>query len=191
MSRDLVNPIAGVVAAARNALPQITGATARAQERMSRPRRKVILADVSSSMAERAGSRRKIDVLADALATAPDQATLVAFSSHVTPVRSAKMLPAPSGGTALHLALDHAHALEATHVLVISDGHPDDPSAALTVADRLDARIDVVYCGPDNDASGMAFMSRLARNGGAAHHRNAASQQFLTDTRRLMIEGPC
>lgn len=126
-----------------------------------------ILADVSGSMAEPAdGGRRKIDVLREALQSAGD-ARLVAFSTHPRDVR--ERLPEPDGGTALHLAL--AHVAGARRLLVISDGHPDDARLALTAADRLgDVRIDVVYCGPEHDLTGMDFMRRLARGGGGAHH---------------------
>ena len=42
-------------------------------------------------------------------------------------------------------------ALRAGRTLVVSDGHPNDPAAALAVADRLSGVIDVLYCGPDGD----------------------------------------
>lgn len=180
MSREITLPLASIVAAARKGLPQTTGATARAERIRSRPACHVVLADVSGSMAESAAGRRKIDVLAEAMQSLPATHSIVAFSSYVTPIATGYTLPAPSGGTALHLALDHCHAIDATHILVISDGHPDSAASALAAADRLHARIDIIYCGPDNDMEGITFMRRLARGGGAAHHHS------LSDGPRLV-----
>lgn len=190
MSRDIAHPLASIVAAARKRLPQDTGATVRAEQRRNRPRRHVVLADVSSSMAEPAGRRRKIDILQDALAT-PAGSEIVAFGGGVTPLRAGQMLPEPSGSTPLHLALEHCAQICATDILVVSDGHPDDARAALAVADRLHARIDVIYCGPETDHAGIDFMRRLARGGGAARHSNMAQPQAVIEAvRALMIEGP-
>lgn len=192
MARDIINPIASVVAAARKGLQQTTGATAKAERDRNRPRRHVILADTSASMAEPAGGRRKIDVLQDAMAAAPSTSAVVAFGAVVMPITPRCHLPQPSGGTPLHLALDYCASLDATDVLVISDGHPDNAAAALAAADRMRARIDVVYCGPENDHVGMEFMRRLARGGGAAHHHSMAQPQQLISAVRglLLIEGP-
>jgi hypothetical protein len=192
MSRSLVNTLASVVAAAQKSLPRDTGATYRAEQRLNRPRRHVILADVSASMAEPAAGRRKIDVLNETLAALDtSDSGILAFSSHVTPIGRGASLPPAGGGTALHLALGYCARIDASDILVISDGHPDRPGDALVAADRLQARIDVIYCGPDNDAEGMAFMRRLARSGGAAHRGNlSAPQELIATARRLMIEGP-
>lgn len=190
MSRQIANPLANVIAAARKALPPTNGATARAHHDRTRPRRQMILADVSASMAEMAGSRPKVQVLSDALASVPHVETL-AFSSWVQPVPAGTPLPEPSGGTALHIAIDHALASGATDLLVISDGHPDAPSLALEAADRFRGRIDVIYCGPETDCQGLAFMRRLARGGGAAHHRSLSKPQLvLEEVRRLALPRP-
>lgn len=188
MSREICNPLASIVAAARKELPLATGASARAERIRNRPACNVVLADVSASMAEPAAGRRKIDVLAEAMRTLPHSSRLVAFSNLVTPIPDAAHMPQPSGSTALHLALDHCASIDATHILVISDGHPDSRTAALAAADRLNARIDVIYCGPDNDSDGMMFMQRLARGGGAAHHHTLSDAQQLTAAvRRLAL----
>lgn len=189
MTREITNPLAAIVAAARKDLPRETGATATAEARRNRPSVRVVLADTSASMAEPAGSRRKCDVLADALAGV-DGARIVAFSSDVIDVAPGQPMPPPSGGTALHLALDRAREMNATNVLVISDGHPDDARAASAAADRLDARIDVVYCGPEHDRDGMAFMRRLARGGGAARHHDLSRPDTIAAVRRLALPSP-
>lgn len=191
MSRQIANPLASIVAAARRSLPQTTGATAAAQADRDRPRRHVILADVSASMAEPAGLRTKRDVLGDALRHASAASTIVAFGGVVAVLAPGAPLPVPSGGTPLHVALAEAGRLGATDLLVISDGHPDSAERALVEADRLRARIDVVYCGPEHDHVGLAFMGRLARGGGAAHHRSMSdAPRMIETTRQLLLAAP-
>jgi hypothetical protein len=170
------NPLAALVAAAAKTLPATTGATDRAATLAARPL--IVLADVSTSMGELAGSRVKIDLLQEALATIPASARVVAFGSYPSDLGAGRLLPAPSGGTALHLALDHVGRMPPARLLAISDGHPDDAGSALRAADRLGSvRIDVIYIGPDGDRIGMAFMRRLARGGGAAQHHDLARPQ--------------
>ena len=168
MSNLPVNPLAALVARAQTTLPRVTGATQEAEKRRATPRTLLVLADVSASMAEMATGRRKIDALSDALKSV--SVPILLFSSYVKRHDPRQPLPSPVGGTALHLALEEARDLQATDVLVISDGHPDDPRAALAVADRMaGVRIDIVYCGPETDEQGLEFMRRLARLGGAVH----------------------
>jgi hypothetical protein len=170
MARDLSNSLQSLIAGAAAALPAATGETDRHRARISGAGSGVvILADVSSSMAEAAGGRRKIDLLRDAIASAwPDLpgTTVIAFGSTAEAVPGPADLPPPSGGTALHLALDVAAKARPVRTLVVSDGRPDSESAAMAAADRLPGVIDVIYCGPDSDADAIAFMYRLARIGG-------------------------
>lgn len=156
--------LASVVARAK-ALPAETGAHARAAARPAF----AILADVSASMAERAGSDRKIDALSASLASvlvdAP-AAAVIAFATVAGPVAPGAPLPQPTGGTALHLALEAAR--DHRRVLVISDGQPDSAPDALRVAERIvaaGARIDTLFIGSDDDRAGIAFMRRLAEVG--------------------------
>lgn len=179
MSNLPVNPLAALVAKAQTTLPRVTGATQEAERRRAAPRTPLVLADVSGSMAEMATSRRKIDALSDALQGV--SVPIVLFASHVTRHDPGRPLPEPAGGTALHLALQEARDLHATDVLVISDGRPDDPRAALAVADRMvGVRIDIVYCGPETDVEGLAFMRRLARFGGALHMHALPTRHVVT-----------
>lgn len=171
-TKSIASPLAALVANAKATLPANTGASAKAIRRRNRGEIRVVLADVSSSMAESAGAVRKIDVLSGALTTVPPTVAIVAFSSFATDIAAGSPLPSPAGSTALHLALTHIASRDPSHVLVISDGHPDDERAALAAADRLDAKIDVIYCGPDHDRAGLAFMQRLARGGGKVHRRS-------------------
>ena len=112
MSRELSNPLQSLLAGAAKSLPAATGETAHFRARLDGAGTGVvILADVSSSMEERAGARAKIDLLREALdALWPELAgaRLIVFGSTARRVASPAELPAPSGGTALHLALAEA-----------------------------------------------------------------------------------
>jgi hypothetical protein len=172
MPNDLTSPLAAIIAQAAK-LPATTGETARHQAEDDRRATRLvgagtdalILADVSSSMDERAGSRRRIDILRDAVDTVLPQTPngrLIAFHSIPSEVT---LLPEPQGGTALHLALQYAASLRPRRTLVISDGEPDDEAAALAQAEKLTGTIDVIYVGDDSNHKAIAFMRKLARAG--------------------------
>lgn len=187
----IASSLAGIVTRAAATLPAETGAAARAAHRRDRADVRCVVADVSTSMDEWAGQRRKIDILREALKNIPPAIRIIAFSSIAQDV-TGHPLPPPSGSTALHLALDQAAALDPGHVLVISDGHPDDPAAALRAADQMPGvQIDVIYCGPDHDHRGMAFMRRLARGGGQVHRRSMVREPArITQTVRATLALP-
>jgi hypothetical protein len=169
MTRDLSNPLQALIKGAAKGLPATTGETERFKARLSGAGQGVvILADTSSSMAESAGARTKAEILREALDQVwPDLqgGRLVAFDSTSRELMSPTTLPSPSGGTALHLALDAAAAHRPAKTLVITDGRPDSESEALAAADRLCGVIDVIYCGPDVDQVAIDFLRRLARLG--------------------------
>ncbi|MBB2199778.1 VWA domain-containing protein [Gluconacetobacter sp. 1c LMG 22058] len=188
----LASPLAALVARAAASLPTETGATAAAGAQRKNGGFTVILADVSSSMADYAGARRKCDILEDAIAPAVrDGAHVVAFGSYAKDLPAGGRLPPPAGSTALHLALRHVEAMRPRRLVVVSDGRPDDDKAALRAADQLGfVRIDVIYCGPDNDGEALRFMQRLARGGGAASaHDMAREPQSLANTLKRLA-GP-
>lgn len=194
MSKALSNPLAVALAAAKK-LPATTGATADARRRLARV---TIVADVSGSMAEPAGERRKIDVLAAAIAEArpdmPEQET-IAFATTARVLGPAERLPDPAGGTAMHLGLAEAARRDGKRVLVISDGMPDDRRQALAEADRLasaGATIDVLYVGPETDASAIAFMRSLVRRGSMRVHDivRLHEPRRLAAQIRLALPGP-
>jgi hypothetical protein len=170
MPRDLSNPLQSLIAGAARSLPATTGATERSRSRLTGAGTgTVILADVSSSMDERAGNRRKADILREALEGLwPEMpgARLIAFGSTAREIDDPRDLPAPSGGTALHLALDAAAIHRPRKTVVITDGRPDGEQAALDAAGRVPGLIDVIYCGPDSDAQALDFLRRLMRIGG-------------------------
>jgi len=165
--RDLTNPLQGVLRAAARTLPATTGRVAAQQQRIDRRRgAAVILADISASMAGAAwGGQRKIDVLREAVSGAQQQRTarLVVFSSAP---RDASAVPEPESNTDLAAALTFASAADPGVTLVISDGHPDNPAAALAVAQTFRGAIDVLYVGPESDHAAIDFMRKLAAAAG-------------------------
>lgn len=169
MTNDLSTVYGDIIAQAAET-PRQTGETARVQKRLGGASDALlILADVSSSMDEMASSRTKYDLLREALGqarrTAPN-ARLVTFASWPLEIAPGQDLPLPSGSTALDAALEYAIPLRPRWTLVISDGQPNDPDAALAAVDRITGTVDVLYCGPDGDVKAIAFMRRLARLGG-------------------------
>lgn len=151
----------------------------------------VILADVSASMTELAGSRPKIEMLREALtAIYPQlhQAHLIAFATTAIEIVHPYALPTPSGGTALAQAILMGAAWKPRYTLVISDGRPDDEHAAFVAADHLSGVLDVIYCGPESDMQGQQFLRRLARTLGGQY---VETQVLLPALQRLLLEGPC
>jgi hypothetical protein len=104
---------------------------------------------------------RKIDELRKVVAILAETHTvpIVAFGSAVGLVRGE--IPEPSGGTPLDRAFDFAKASGATHVVVVSDGHPDLPDAAMEAARRFGGTVDSFFIGNDFDR-GAGFLRRLA-----------------------------
>lgn len=166
MDTRIANPLQSLLQQASK-LPS-TGEVAQFNRRFEGATKEVLLlCDVSGSMDEPAGSRKKIAVLQDTLDQIRPQfpaARIVAFNSTVQ--ETFDSLPPPDGSTALHYALEYAQQYHPQHTIVISDGQPDDEAAALKATEKLTGIIDVVYCGPDSDKAAIAFMQRLARSAG-------------------------
>jgi hypothetical protein len=151
---------------------------ARRVERRGEPQTgAVFLADCSYSMEEvdGHGTDRRIDrlarVLAYILARTRLQA-LVCFNDIPTEaaLKGRVLLPEPTGGTALHLALDYVGGIapKPLRCIVLSDGVPNDVDLALAAARRLrPIVIDAYFVGADGDALALDFMRRLSACGGA------------------------
>lgn len=168
MSSNLpANPLQSIIKHAAQKLPATTGRVAMQQERINRrDGAAVILADISASMGAPAwGGQRKIDVLREAVAGALQQsaARLFVFSSAVREVQG---IPEPEHNTNLAQALDDVRKLNPGVTLVISDGQPDNESAALAAARQFRGAIDVLYIGPEGDRRAIDFMKRLAAAAG-------------------------
>lgn len=196
---ELTNPLQSLLKTAAHSLPAKTGETESFARRFAGTSgTTVILCDVSGSMDERAGARTKIEHLREALSEIWDasrgERRLIAFANAASEVQSPAQLPAPGGGTALHVGLDRAAACRPVHTVVISDGEPDSEDSALEAADRLSGKIDVIYCGSDSNARAVAFMRKLARVGCGsvvvADVVKAASGAALMLGCRKLLNGP-
>lgn len=195
MGTNLVNPLAAIVAQARQTLPAQTGAAQAAQVRRAE-RRMTICADVSGSMQEMAhGGRRKIEILREALVQVASPETVCIAFSTATHRCSPSELPEPNGRTAMHLAISDAVAVDPLGLLMISDGEPDDPGAALRAAGRLRCRINTLYIGPESNQRAIDFMRQLASAGvskGRAdvHDLSRVQPMALARTVASLLDGP-
>jgi hypothetical protein len=163
----------------------------------------VALVDTSGSMAQREGGRRRIDLLTDVLQQAlgaDPTIRIITFGSApeeltgTEPGRNLR-LPEPCGSTALHLALERvAQGPRPSRLVVISDGRPDDPQAALAAAKALaPIIIDAYYVGPDDERAAIGFMRALSLAGGrpgVAGLRSLARPEALATEIRLRLGGP-
>jgi hypothetical protein len=163
---NIVNPLQLLINQAASAKP--SGAMQTYRERLN-PKSSgntVILLDISGSMSEVVGSKRKIDILRQAVnrQLLINEVVLV-FSSGCDRVTSFQLIPEPFGGTAMHLALQKAASYAPSHTLVVSDGQPDCQNQALLAAEKLSGVISTLYIGDDGDVDAISFMSKLARIG--------------------------
>jgi len=142
----------------------------------------VIIGDVSGSMNEavRTTGQSKFDAMRDCMlrvVSRMESAAVILFADHSERVLSFEafdqLRPSPFSrgrlgyGTKLHGALRAAAKLNPEHIVVISDGQPNNPQAALDTARTMLCRIDVYYCG--NGASHeVQFCRDLAQFGGEA-----------------------
>src|SRR3990172_9306655 len=151
-----------------------------------RKRDTFLLLDTSGSMdqaVEYGLSTRRIDALKTLVADLKRDLScpMVAFSDAASLIDA---LPEPQGGTDLAGAIDFCRLQHAVHLIVISDGEPDDGPAALAAATRFGGIIDAFYVGPDGGKGGT-FLAQLCV---AAHGRyqavSLAAQQQIANTIR-------
>lgn len=99
----------------------------------------------------------------------PGKIAVIVFSSTVQfcPSGVAAYL---GGSTALAKALEFVKIADVSGMkfILISDGEPDDPDAARRVAETFKNKIDVIYVGPEERATGRDFLYRLARATGGS-----------------------
>ena len=143
----------------------------------------VLLCDTSSSMGavDTWTGKRRIDHLAEVLAYVLSKTRVQLLASFNSTVREHKLttsvsLEDPQGGTDLRLALnwlEHFAVREAPEqLLILSDGGPNDPAAAITALRAFLAAwgaampVHCYFCGDDNDKEAKAFLARLAALGG-------------------------
>lgn len=96
---------------------------------------------------------------------------MVGFGISTDPVTEVGMIeavPQPCGNTPLAKGIRFANTQGATHLIVISDGVPDNPQAALNAAYEFGGPIDVFFVGIRPN-QGEDFLHQLAGIGGGSY----------------------
>lgn len=93
------------------------------------------------------------------------------------------------GGTDLAKALKFAKLadLPGMRMILISDGEPNDPSAALEVAKTFKTKIDVIYIGNESLPTGRNFLQKLANATGGQTVTADRAQHLLETATRLLL----
>jgi Mg-chelatase subunit ChlD len=155
----------------------------------------VILVDTSGSMAmtDSRSGRARYDVACEELtslqASMPGKIAVISFSDEVS--------FCPAGiphnyqhGTDLVKALKFVHVadVEGMMFILISDGEPDAPNAALMAAKLFTNKIDVIYVGPERSPAGRDFLTRLSKaTGGQTVTADRAKE--LASSVTLLLSG--
>ncbi len=118
-----------------------------------------LLLDISGSMDEWIGpNQTKMSELRKLAAQFTDIRTFI-FSSTCEELPKGTRIPDTNGGTAMGLAFTTVKLSRIDHVIMITDGEPDNEQQALKASDGL--RIDCFYVGPD---PAPAFLKRLCNH---------------------------
>jgi hypothetical protein len=154
----------------------------------------IILFDVSGSMDthDSRGGRTRYEVALEELARLqgdlPGKLCVIGFSSNAAFAPTGQ--PIFTGtGTNLAGALQFVKVADDGDMryIVISDGQPDDPEKALSVAADFQGRIDGVYVGPEGESEGRRFLERLAVAHGGQAVTAAQACQLAAKTSRLLL----
>ncbi len=121
----------------------------------------VLLLDVSGSMQQSVGNKRKIDILRDAVVNVGIGMEIYCFSDRMT---KTKYIPEPQGSTNLTGAFRELKG-QSMQLLLISDGVADDPENAISAGVSLGCPVNVLYIGVPGD-QGESFMRKLAESTG-------------------------
>ncbi len=157
----------------------------------------VVLLDNSGSMssADAPGDKTRRDYAGEQMRRIqgqnPGKVALICFGSFVEYSPGGAVLGV-GGGTALHAALEFAKIADNTglKILVVSDGEPDDETKALYIARQYKSKIDVLYCGPENDRTGgRAFLQKLASVTGGQFFSSDKPAELEGTVKRLLLGG--
>ncbi len=156
----------------------------------------VLCCDCSGSMWGEVNGKRAIDWLREAVARMQDEAktagtrvALVCFNNAAWLAQS--ITDDPYGGTAMDAGLKECARLNPAKVIVVSDGEPNDPEAALSAARECPGVIDMIYVGIDGNKHAIEFMNKLVKIGaGAGVVRELGKASELLGTLREMLALP-
>ncbi len=155
----------------------------------------IILCDVSGSMGayDSRGGKTRYEVALEELAALqahmPGKLAIIAFSDNTLFVPGGAP-PLLGMGTNLTGALRFAKVADVPGMrfVVISDGQPDDPGAALAVAATYKAKISTIFCGRENDTEGgRAFLLKLATASGGQAVTADRAKELASKTAALLL----
>lgn len=150
------------------------------------PSTTALLLDTSSSMSLMVGptanSPSRIDELRK-VATGFPNTRQFHFGSHCRELTPGESIPNPAGGTNMYHAFNVLKNHGVQHVIVVSDGDPDDEIAALEAAQGL--KVDCCYVGPD---PAPEFLRTLAQRTGGKYNRSSLTMvRELSSTIRGLL----
>jgi len=149
----------------------------------------VLLLDVSGSMSEHVGEKRKIDHLREAVQNYT-ALRKVSFSGDIYE----NSIPDPKTNTDLAYAFEYLLSSNPLEIILISDGLPDSEIDAINTAKLLNCPVNIIYVGPGSD-KGETFMKRLAFETQGKQVTVDTTKELLsvsnvlTDNIRLMLPG--
>ena len=153
----------------------------------------VVLIDVSGSMASYDNStktryERACESLRNLQQSLEGKIAVVRFSSDVA-FEPAGIPNFISGGTNLAKGLQFVKAADVPGIrfIVISDGTPDNPQQALSIAKTFKNKIDAIFVGNELDSGAIAFMNDLARASGGK--QVTADSAKISETARFLLNG--
>ena len=153
----------------------------------------VVIVDTSGSMGteDSFGGRSRYEQACRELETLqanlPGRIAVMSFSSHIEFCPNGKPRDL-RGSTDLEGALKFCKPADipgAMRFIVISDGAPDDPNAALRVARTYQNKIDTIYVGPEG-GHGLDFLRQLAAASGGSHVTAATAQSLAAGVQKLL-----
>lgn len=153
----------------------------------------VVLVDTSGSMGspDSRGGRSRYDVAVEELAalqnSLPGKVAVISFSNRT--IFCPDGVPFNlQGGTDLAGALRFARVADVPGIrfILISDGEPDEPLAALREAAKYKSQIDVIYVGSEINPMGRDFLTQLAHKSGGKTVTAAQAKQLAATVQHLL-----
>jgi hypothetical protein len=157
----------------------------------------IALVDISGSMASRdaQGGKSRWDIanqhLTNLQGLYQGKIALIEFAS-TTMFKPDGILSVPNGSTNLTDALQFVKVADSCgiKIVVVSDGVPDNPKTVLNEAKKYTSKIDVIYCGDENDyEGGRAFLQKLANVTGGQFFKSDSTGSIETEIEILLLGG--
>lgn len=149
----------------------------------------VLLLDTSYSMACLADGKRKIDSLRAAVTNLP--ISLRRFHFGCVCEECGNTIPEPEGGTAMVPALKKVKQSGANHVIIVTDGQPNETYGAV-IEEARGLIIDAIFIGSHDDIFAKDFLKNLTMATGGRYAENnmdvQGSRELENNIVRLLEE---